>query len=210
MLYEISEDEYMERLLSNISGVPYSAVRLRKMSVTQKQKVIKAWESFYEHGQIHNCRFTVMCPKTGSVSDGIRVVRPLNYDLIIWDMITLMTGTNPKSPGWESLGEIARVLKIEANAQRNVHIALAQLNPDMQVKYSRAIEEHANNIWGWRYGEEEEQTHVIPVSQLKSRGSEPFDFRLTENFSMMRISDYVGGSDEEYTPSSDGGIGMIL
>jgi len=213
LLYELSEEEYIARLLSNISGVPYSLVSLRKWSISQKQKVFHAWEEFNQHGQINNCRFTVLCPRNGSVTEGIRIVRPFKYDLVIWDMITLMEGPNAGAPGWEALGDIARILKIEANAQKNVQLALAQLNPDMQVKYSRAIEEHANNVWGWRYGDEEKEMHKISVKQLKSRGSEPFDFFLHEDFAHMRITDHIPGVDDDYTPpdnAGSGGLGMGL
>ena len=69
-------------------------------------------------------------------------------------------------------------------------ICLAQLKDDGDIKYSRGIKEHADFCWFWKYGQKEEETHVVEIKQEKHRNAPGYKFLLKENFKNMRFEDY--------------------
>jgi replicative DNA helicase len=198
---EMDEDEYMERILSNISGVQHDLIRLRRMEATHKQKVFREWKQFEEFGDANNARLTVFTPPGLSVGELAMQFKPLGLDVIIIDYLNLMDPPKSGVQQWEELGAITRLLKLMATQLGCTVVALTQMSDDMQIKYARAIAEHANFVWMWRYGDTERTSHIIKVVQHKARNAPRYDFYLYENYETMSVRHHSGpagfGADEE-------------
>jgi hypothetical protein len=67
-----------------------------------------------------------------------------------------------------------------------------QISEEGIIRYSKGLKEHASNFWSWVYGEENRESHILPVKQQKARNQKAFDFFLRENFDTMTVTDYDG------------------
>ena len=204
---EMSKQEEMMRLLSNISQVPLSNITNNKLSVQENVQIRKSWEVFKDVGKEHGNVFKIHVPQEGTTATSIiQWLKPHKPDVIVVDYIGLIEGKS-KEQQWESLGNIAKEFKQAAQAMNACIILLAQFDSDNnRIKYSRGIFEHANIVWGWHYGAEEESTGIVEILQTapigKNRNTRPFNFKLLFQLDTMTITDFNGPNaiSEVYTP----------
>jgi len=117
----------------------------------------------------------------------------MGYAVVVIDYLNLLIDPNNNDQEWLRLGNFARDLKIMTKEIDALVIAPTQMNMDGEIRYSKAIKEHANTVWTWVYGEEEVGTHIITINQPAVRGWSPFKFQLKEDFERMSIKDHIGG-----------------
>lgn len=201
MSMEMSEEEEMVRLLSNISQVPFEKIERHQMSSSQQSKVLNAWEQFKQVGRDHGSRFIFWVPQGSGVTahNIITFLKPLNLDVIVVDYIGLLASSSKDEAQWQALGDMVREFKVASAVLKCCFIVLAQFDGDNnRIKYSRAIQEHANILWAWSYGEKEQETGIVNIQQIKNRNARSnIDFRLHFQFETMTITDYQG--DPSYT-----------
>ena len=198
---EMSTEEVYERIVSNISGVDFSQVLLKKLSIKQEKLIRRKWKEFEEYGQGNGTFFNVWVPNESvSLSNIVNTIAPLKPDVIFIDMINLLDPEDKTNQNQaQNLGESARYAKIAANAIGSVIVLLAQLNEDDKVKYARAIVENSNNVWSWHMGDKEKETHFFTIKQTKARNQKTFDVFMVEDFAHMSVS----GRDADDTEDSD-------
>ena len=198
---EMSTEEVYERIVSNISGVDFSQVLLKKLSIKQEKLIRRKWKEFEEYGQDKGTFFNVWVPNESvSLSNIVNTIAPLKPDVIFIDMINLLDPEDKTNQNQaQNLGESARYAKIAANAIGSVIVLLAQLNEDDKVKYARAIVENSNNVWSWHMGDKEKETHFFTIKQTKARNQKTFDVFMVEDFAHMSVS----GRDADDTDDSD-------
>ena len=186
---EMTEEEVYERLVSNISGVEFSKILLKKLSIPQEKTIRKTWKQFDKVEDGSDLYFKVWVPTTSvSLSNIMNTVAPLNPDVVFIDMINLLEPEDKKVQNQaQQLGDMTRYGKIAANALKIVLVLLAQLNEEDKVKYSRAIVENSNNVWTWFLGEKEKETHFFTIKQSKARNQETFDIPMVEDLAHMSI-----------------------
>lgn len=205
---EMSEEEVYERLVSNISGIEFTKVLLKKVSMQQEKVIRKAWKKFDRvpaEGEDGSDKFfKIWVPTTSvSLSNVINTLAPFKPDVVFVDMINLLEPEDKKvQQQAQQLGDMTRYGKIAANSLGIVLVLLAQLNEEDKVKYSRAIVENSNNVWTWFLGEKEKETHFFTVKQSKARNQETFDIPMVEDLAHMSIS---GRDPEEETTESTTG-----
>jgi len=194
---EMSKQETAERLISRLSGVEHTRIRTKTTSSTEISIMQKAWRRFKAHGQKHGCRFTVW-PASHVTIPHLRLkLKPFKYKVIVIDYINLLDHPHAdKLQEWQKLNELARELKLLTKDLEALIIAPTQMNEDGSLRYARGLAEHANTVWTWKYGEEEQGTHIITIDQPAVRGWAPFKFQLLEDFSRMAISDHHGGDPD--------------
>lgn len=191
---EMNKQETAERLISLISGVEHKKIRTKDMSSTEVNVMQKAWRTFKAHGLKNNCRFTVWPASHITVPQLRLKLKPFKYKVIVIDYINLLDHPQAdKLQEWQKLNELARELKLLTKDLNALIIAPTQMNEDGTLRYARGLAEHANTVWTWTYGEEEQQTHIITIDQPAVRSWAPFKFQLREDFSRMVISDHLGG-----------------
>lgn len=191
---EMNKAETAERLMSHLSGVEHTKIRTKTSGSMEVSAMQKAWRRFKAHGLKHNCRFTVW-PATHVSIPQLRIkLKPFRYSVIVIDYINLLDHPQAdKMKDWEKLNDLARDLKLLTKDLNALIIAPTQMNEDGTLRYARGLAEHANTVWTWKYGEEEQGTHIITIDQPAVRGWAPFKFQLLEDFSRMTITDHHGG-----------------
>lgn len=202
--YEMTEDEVLIRLLSNISEVDMTKIALRKYDTPEEaSRVEYAYREFLLHGKNKNCHFTIICPKSETTVTEIGFkVKALKPTTVILDYINLLTTTSDKAESmWQALSEISKESKLLANKLHCVVFLLAQLDNTFNLKYSKAIMDHANFVMGWVRDEESKSTRLINVKQLKARNAPLYDFTLLERFNIAQFRD-EGESDRTSWPGA--------
>lgn len=197
---EMDKAETAQRLLSKISTVEHTKIRTKTWNAMEKKQARKAWRRFKSHGVKNDCRFTIWPLASLTIPQLKMQVRPMGYTVIIIDYLNLLIDPTNTKDEWLRLGNFARDLKLVTKELDALIIAPTQMNMDGQIRYSKAIGEHANAVWTWVYGEEEIGTHVISIRQPFVRGWAPFKFQLREDFERMSITDHLGGDfdDEDF------------
>jgi replicative DNA helicase len=204
---EMGEDEYMGRLYSAISGVPYEKIRLKTTTKADRARISHAYEQFNDFGETQGKRLTIWPTMTMSVANLGMLLKPYHYDFVIIDYLNLLQHDEPQE--WKRLSEIARECKQLTGILGCPIIASTQMNTDGgNIRYSRAIEEHADYILKWVYGEAEETSGIIEVEQMVSRHTERFSFKLRADYEHMRVADHVeapgsSGVNEEMATGLD-------
>jgi len=190
---EMGEEEYGGRLLSNISGIPYSKIRLKKTSRAESARITQAYQNFVQHGLTNNCRLTVWPTMSLSLSEIGLLLKPYGFDFVIIDYLNLLRyDGSPDTPKHQILNDQARDCKQLTGLLNCPVIAATQTDVTSgNIRYSRAIEEHADYVWTWTYGESEEATGVVEIGQMVSRHTERFSFKVRADYERMRMTDYV-------------------
>jgi archaellum biogenesis ATPase FlaH len=189
---EMDEEECTERLLSNISGLEYSKIRLHSLSLNQRSKLLTAYREFEDLGAARKNRLSILTPKQGtSMSSLIAMIKPMGYDIVYVDYLNLLNDIDDEKQ-WLGLANACREAKIAANDLNLVMVLLTQFDADKQkIRYSGGIKEHANYVWTWARTEETIKTRLIDVNQEKARNSTPFTFTLQEDFEHMALQSYT-------------------
>ena len=189
---ELTMKESMERLSACVSGVPFGAIHKRIQTFKQMRAVKQAWLRFRKHGRATKARFNTVFASSMTVHEIWQRVAPYNYDVIVVDYLSMVEPPpNMPSGGTEAqiLGENARRFKQMGLALNAAVVLLVQLSDDNRVKYSRAVEEHADSVWIFRQTDADVEDHEINVMQRKGRNVARGGFQLTEDFAHMRVTD---------------------
>lgn len=196
---EMDEDENLTRVASNLTGIPSN--RLIGEFDAYKKKIYTAWRDFFKPNGA--ATFDFYTPEESETLVNIlSTLKPYKYDIIIIDYITLVAPMD--NEGWKSLDKAGRYAKVFATNNKTIICLLAQLDSSKNdVRYARALMEHASNCWKWHEDQEEiKELGYIQIRQPKARGQNPFSFKLKADLSCTRFSD-INSSDD--SNDSDGG-----
>lgn len=198
---EMTDAEVADRLISSITGIEHSKIRLKELSPMERKIIAEKWKEFNDHGKKNNCRFTIWDTSPGLTTTEVKMkLKNRGYDVVCIDYINLMGVAEKGKPDWERLSILGRELKQATKEIDTLIMAPTQMNDDGDVRYSKALKEHANTIWRWFFKEESRATHQIRVDQLVVRGWGAFPFMLREDFERSTICDgaaFVPGEGDE-------------
>ncbi len=191
--YEMTDDEVMLRVLSNISEVEMDHIQNNRLAPKEVKRITAAWREFNLLGHEKGNAYTIVCPKTETtVSEiGFRV-RSLKPDVLILDYINLLSTSSASGRGeaqWQQLGDISRESKLLANKLNCVVILLAQIDDTYNLRYSKGIKDHANFVMGFIRDETAKTERIITIKQLKARNAPLYDFELLERFDIAQFRD---------------------
>lgn len=196
---EMGQDENELRLISRISGIEMSKLLFpEKLSSQEKNKITKAYDK-YVNSILATGGFTsVSVPSSDiTIRELLDEAEPFGYDIIFIDYMTLLADADDPEQ-WKALGRAGRYAKQWAEKNNSIVVMLAQLSAEEEIRYAKAIKEHADNMWKWTYGEREAITHVINVKQDKARRGKMFTFQLKEDFNHSLFRDLTREELEEY------------
>jgi replicative DNA helicase len=184
--------EVTERIMACLTGIEHGRFRQRLLNDVERRLAEKSWRDFNEHGLKNNCRFTLKDTTSLTVPEFKLECKNRGYDVACIDYINLMRIPNQKGTmqDWERISVLGRDLK-EATKECNLMImAPTQMNDDGQLRYSKALLEHANTVWTWTSKDEETRaTHQLKINQPVVRGWAPFQFMLREDFERCQVFD---------------------
>jgi len=187
---EMSQDMYWTRIITHVTQLNATDLFYYKLGKKQKEIIKKDYKSLSNHGKKVGSKFTVVCPNYAlTINEIADTLATKGYDLVIIDMLTLLK-RDARENEPQVLSTYARDAKLASKRLNCVMICLAQLKDDGDIKYSRGIKEHADFCWFWKYGQKEEETHVVEIKQEKHRNAPGYKFLLKENFKNMRFEDY--------------------
>lgn len=115
-------------------------------------------------------------------------LRPFGYNVIIIDYITLLKDADSDDQ-WKKLGQVARFAKIFAKNNNCIVVLLAQVTQDGMLRYSRTVQEHANNFWMFTRDQRSKDTNIVTIQQKKARNQADFPFDLYFNLPKMQVTD---------------------
>ena len=202
--YEMTDDEVLIRLLSNISEVDMNRLQNNRLLPNETNRVTAAWREFNLKGYEKENSYNIICPKmeTTVPEIGFRV-RSLKPDVLILDYINLLTSSSGSDEAqWQSLGNISRDAKLLANKLNCVVILLAQIDDTYNLRYSKGIKDHANFVWGFIRDDSARNSRIINIKQLKARNAPLYDFELAERFDIAQFRD-EGQVDRTTWPTDD-------
>ena len=199
---EMGDSQEARRLMSCLSGVPLFKFIHGTLERDEKKLAFGKYRQFQNFGLANDCRFSTLSPTTGmSIDQVLMTAQPYGFDVVAIDYITLLAGTDNDRQA-QVLSNIARQCKEFSRANNCLVIILAQLDDSTgNIRYSRALKEHADVVWTWKYPDRTDKK--IEISSLKTRDGEVFDFFVRENFMCMQLSDYVASEADATAAVAD-------
>lgn len=187
---EMTEDQMAARLFGLRTALDVGKISQHKLAKGEKKKVIKTYKDYVSELKENDTRLTVFAPEEDmSIEEILMLLKPYGYKIIIIDYISLLRGADDDDQA-KKLGAIARFAKVFAKNNNCIVILLAQLDDKTKnIRYARAIREHANNAWFWFMPEEEQELSLIEIRQVKARNQKRFNFELVSHNASMLITD---------------------
>lgn len=188
---EMGDYQITNRIGSRLTKIPFWKFKQKALSPKEKKKAIKAWKTkIDDFGEENDCKFGIIPPKRGvTIEKALMLTKPYGFNVIAIDYVGLLDGADSEKQAI-ALSNIVRYAKVYSEATNTLIILLAQLDKASgDIRYSRAMEEHADNVWAWSYyTEEQRQTGILNIEQRKARDQELFPFELKEYFEVMTVA----------------------
>jgi len=189
--YEMTSDEVLIRVLSNIAEVDMNRLQNNQLTPAETDRVTAAWREFSLAGYDKGNNYHIICPKqeTTVPEIGFRA-RSMKPDILLLDYINLLgSSSGTQDAQWQQLGDISRDAKLLANKLNCVVILLCQLNDTYELRYSKAIKDHANFVMGWIRDDTAINTRILSIKQMKARNAPIYTWDLVERFDIAQFRD---------------------
>jgi len=190
--YEMGYEEIMHREFALISEVAHKKIKSQKMTAEEKRIVECSFREFNLKGKKNGNGFWLACPNSqNTVTEiGMRYMTR-KPTCIIFDYINLLKSSHSKQTDaqWQMLGDIAKEAKVLARRMNCVVYLLIQIDKEHNLRYSQAIKDHADWIWGWVYDEDAKMNGFVNVKQIKARSAACYDFQLVTRFDVSQFRD---------------------
>lgn len=148
---EMDADEIKARTASNVSNVPFSDIKRKRLNSKQKHQIALSYTKFENTIRDNGGEYKLYTPPTLSSTQMFEYleVSDTKYDIVVLDYINLLNDTDVESQA-KVLSAIGRKAKEYAQKHHCVFIILVQIDEkEGTVRYSRALQEHADNFWTW-------------------------------------------------------------
>lgn len=191
---EMTEEQEMNRMLAMISGVDFWKIKQNKLTAKEKKSVLKAAKLYDTKLRKAKARNSFVSPDRGmNIDDVLYMATAYNAEVTVLDYVGLLEGVDDGDQ-WKNLGSVVRRAKVHAQQSKKLIIILVQIDSDTgKIRYSRAMQEHADVVWIWNYSDPEvRETKVLPIQVTKARDGELFEMPLKEVFEKMQVLDGDG------------------
>lgn len=205
---EMTEDQMAARLYGLRTEMDVGKISQHKLAGGEKKKIVTNYKEHVAGLKKSGTRLSLFAPEEDmSIEEILMMLKPYRYDVIVIDYISLLRGADDDDQA-KKLGAIARYAKIFAKNNNCVVVLLAQLDDKTKnIRYARAIREHANNAWFWFAPEEQQEVSVLDIRQVKARNQKRFNFELLSHNATMLITDmddeHRGQGDEKTKAKAD-------
>lgn len=191
---EMGEEQEYRRLLSNLTKIPLWKFVHGKLSLPEKKRVRKAYDTFKQLGKVSGSQYDVLCPtRDMAIEEIFQLTSPYGHNIICIDYISLLAGVDQDNQ-WRVLSGITRLAKVYSREKHCLVILLCQLDDDTnKIRYSRGIKEHCDVMWSWNYSDpNKRETKILPISVEKARDAKLFTFDMSEKFEIMTVENING------------------
>lgn len=192
---EMTEDECVARMMAKEGKVDVHRITGKKWNSEEKDRATEGLKRFHKKVKKQGNKFTIFRPQQDMTIDEIfMATHPYDYRVIAIDYVGLLKGADGDDQ-WRELGRIARAAKVYAATNNKIVILLAQVSEDGQIRYSRAMGEHANNAWIFVATEHTKEQGILDVKQPKARNQDPTPFTLEVEYKYMSVTGAETGSN---------------
>lgn len=187
---EMDEIENAQRQVSRQSNIPIQQIlNPSRLSRRDKKRIKRRMLEFEQKIAKNHGSLTYYIPEEDiDINNLLMTLKPYKYDVILIDYLGLLKGVDGDDQA-KALSRVTRISKRFAVANKNIVVGLAQLSKEGVVRYSRAMEEHANMAWYWTRDDEAKETEMVEIEMPKSRNQKSFNFLLGTDFEHMRFKD---------------------
>lgn len=203
---EMDAEENITRSMSRVTG--YSMGQLidpkKKMSVAQRKDAKRKYRKYRKAMSRRGGCFDIIEPGFSSTIDGLlNYLDPMEYDVVGIDYVGLMDGVNGDDQ-WRALSNAVAYAKKWAGRtkRKTLVIFAAQLTEEGYLKQSKAMADHASNVWIWKIGEEERESGNMVIDQKKCRGGAVFPIPLKHDLEHMTVRDMTAKELEAWQLAS--------
>lgn len=202
---EMTASEMLARIMATVLG--FDALRLVLQETTERERKMLV-DRFYKWRKWiarKGGRYTIYKPESATMSEALMGCdsRPAKVNII--DYLGLLEGMDGDDQA-KRMGSAARQAKIHADSRDCINVILVQLDDEGKVRYSRAVQEHANNSWTFVANDETREQGILNIDQPKARNQKAFRFSLRFRGDFMRVTDLPSGGlavDEGQPQDSD-------
>lgn len=200
---EMTAEQMTARLVGLRAELDVGKVSAHKLARGEKKKAVGSYKDYVGDLKKKDTRLTVFEPEEDmSIEEILMMLKPYKYRVIIIDYISLLRGADDDDQA-KKLGAIARFAKVFAKNNNCIVVLLAQLDDQTKnIRYARAIREHANNAWFWFVSPEEADESILDIRQMKARNQKRFNFELLSYNKTMLITD-VDEAHREQAQNTD-------
>ena len=185
---EMSEESVYGRMMSTATEISAAKFLFSQLTKNERKQARKQWAKTLSQVEKNGGSMRIWEPGTElDMADALAVFSMYDVDVVFVDYMGLLGGMDGEDQ-WRRLGNEAKAAKLWARSNDKVAVLLAQLNEEGNIKYSRTIKEHADNVWVWTCSEDDKNEGVITVRQAKARNQRTFDMRMDVDFSTMKMS----------------------
>lgn len=197
---EMTNEELYQRLISNVSNMPYNKIRSHALNKREKRRIVEDWKAFEDIGAKHDCTYTMWSPKGDyDIHEVLAQLSGTKQKWVIIDYINLLAEKNESITEAQSLSKITRLCKRWAVKNKCRVVLLTQLDEHTKdIRYSRAIKEHSNIWLKWYYGEEDREQGWCEWELAKSRSSRLGKFAMNMELDYMRVTDKDYSTQKNY------------
>ena len=197
---EMEEEEMVIRIMACVTGFDALDIQLGRLTMNEKKLVEKRFLAWRKKVHAKGGRYTIFKPQEDmTVEDIMASLHAYQSDVVLIDYLGLAKDMDGDDQ-WRKMGSAARYCKINAGTTNRVIILLVQINDDGVIRYSKAVQEHANNSFMFVTNAETRELGIINIKQGKARNQKMFDFTLKTEANKMRVFDMpnegVGDGDE--------------
>jgi len=200
---EMGKIETGQRHLARVGRIDMGKViDPRRMTDRLRRRGLRRLFRYHQRIKRRGGLLSIFVPEEDvGIEELLFLLKPMNYDIILIDYIGLMKGADEQDYP-RLLGRVARFGKRFAVINNMVVAACAQLSSENILRYSRAMKEHAQNMWMWNYADQKSRdAKIIAIEQPKARNQEDFTFYVGEDFKHMRVVDLDDKTTEAYQRS---------
>lgn len=186
---EMDTSELLSRSISNVSGIDASKIQNKRLASNEKELAFKRWRRAERRIAKANGRITVFKPQSDMTIEEIaNALHSIKSDVNYIDYVGLLKGADGEDQ-WRRLGQIARFAKIHAELTGKCMVLLAQVDQEGQVRYSRAMVEHASTSWIFVATRETREAGYLQINMNKGRNEQLISFTIKMDYSTQSAKD---------------------
>ncbi len=205
--FEMDELEYTVRFLSELTDIDQYKFTANCLSLKEKRLVKEKWDAFQAWGKKKKKRYTILSATSADldIEQTLAALEPFGYDVIFIDYIGLLADSDSDQQ-WKALAAVARKSKMFAKRTGCCVVLLAQLAEDDSLRQSKSIADHADVWWRWRITDDERETGVFEIGQVKARHGPVFKWEQGVKFetnAILNLSDIAFGKKNKFEVAGD-------
>lgn len=129
---EMTTEELLSRIISNIMDIPAANLRNRNLSEKEMDKYVK----FIDSDKFKELENLLKIPTTNNLNIGKieQIIRKSKADIVFIDYLGLIRADNQRQSTYEQISDISRRLKLLAIETNKPFVVLHQLNRDMKSR----------------------------------------------------------------------------